>query len=397
MQLRMKLYINVLIILGLYSAFPIVVAAQTGCCGVLSPSRPTPFFQTTTAEQCKTLNQNYAGSNYPFEAGKQASSDGEKCIDEEPKPVEDKGPSEIIPPQLSVSIPGFGGFSKVTCDDTTTECGIPWIAEYIKGIYTYSLLIIGILSVIVLMIGGVMRIMAAGNRQQISKANSLIGGSILGATIAICSYLILFLVNPNLLIFKSTSISYIDREDLDHIIEPIPFETFDTIVNNPQNTGKIEADESKWVTVPHDKNGLGIWLKHGSGSERSSPGSVDALKRVAQCWKAKGNNNSIRISDASRTVAEQKSLYNSNCSGGKCNPPTCNPYNGRCPHTSGAAFDAWACKGSSCVGRTQQMELQDCFLQAGFCILSSECWHFEYPAISSSCGQTKHYTGKYCL
>lgn len=373
---------------------PRITQAQTGCCGILSPSRPEPFFQTTTAEQCKTLNLSYAGGNYPFEAGKQASSDGKRCVQEMATQAIEK-PKPIVP-ELSVSIPGFGKFSDVKCDDQTVSCQIPWIAEYIKAIYNYGLLIIGVLSVIVMMIGGVMRITAAGNKQQISHANSFISGSILGATIAICSYMILFLANPNLVIWSPVNISYIDREDLDHILEPIPFETFDEIVNSPQNTGKMEPDESKWVTVPHDKSGLGIWLKHGNGSERSSPGSVDALKKAAQCWKAKGNTNSIRISDASRTVAEQKSLYQQNCSGGKCNPPTCNPYNGRCPHTSGAAFDAWACVGSDCTGKNQQLELQDCFLKAGFCILSSECWHFEYPPVSSGCGQTKHYTGKYC-
>lgn len=214
MKLESSIYISLLVMLSLYSTLPAVAATESGCCGVLSPSRPTPLFQTTTAEQCRTLNQNYAGSNYPFEAGKQASPDGKKCV-EEAEPIEDKGPSEIVPPQLSVSIPGFSGFSKVTCDDSTTQCGIPWIAEYIQGIYTYSLLIIGILSVIVLMIGGVLRIMAAGNRQQISKANSLIGGSILGATIAICSYLILFLVNPNLLIFKPIGVTYLQKIDLE--------------------------------------------------------------------------------------------------------------------------------------------------------------------------------------
>lgn len=377
------------------------VQAASGCCEVI---RDTGAFEISASEttyltidSADCEKQKGPNTKVTFEEGKQASDDKKSC--EDISGTTDKAkPSKPIPPELQVSIPGFGKFSDVTCDDPDTPCQFPWIGEYIKAIYDYGTAVVGILSVIVMMIGGVIRLTAGGNHSQISQGNTYIKSSILGVIFTLCSYMILFIVSPNLTILQPVNISYIDPEELDDIIEPIPFETVEKIKNYPQNSGKIDTNSSNWVPVPHDKNNLGIWLKHGSGSEKSSQASVEALKKAAQCWKSKGTNNSIRISDASRSLGEQQALYKSNCVGkAKCSPPTCNPYNGLCPHTSGGAFDAWACIGSDCVGKNQQMQMQECFLQAGFCLLRSECWHFEYPTFSSNCGTTKHYTGKYCI
>ncbi len=300
-------------------------------------------------------------------------------------------PREIIMSNLSVSIPGLTKFSKVVCDEKNPTCSIPWIAEYIGAIFEYSMLAVGILGVIVMMIGGIIWLSAGASSSRISQAKDFIKNGLLGTVLALCSYLALFLINPNLTILPPINVSYLELIDVEDTSEPVPMSR---ITNNP-NKEAIEVDSSKWIAVPNDKSGLGIT----SGSEKSSPASVEALKKGAECFKKLDPQNYIRIADASRTSKEQQSLYKSNCCNGKCkcSPPTCNPYSGGlCPHTSGAAFDAWACKGKGCKGSKLQKQLQQCMISAGFCLLESECWHFEYPQISSACGSRLHYTGKYC-
>jgi hypothetical protein len=75
---------------------------------------------------------------------------------------------------------------------------IPWIAEYIQGIYTYGLSIAGILAAIVLMAGGLLWLVSAGDASKITQAKELITGSITGLVILASSYIILTQINPNL-------------------------------------------------------------------------------------------------------------------------------------------------------------------------------------------------------
>lgn len=201
--------------------FPSIVQAASGCCGVVLPHTSSPQYQTTTSEQCATLNAGYAGSNYIFEEGKVAAKDAKTCTDGQVVAEEAKS-TKPIAPQLQVSIPGFGKFSDVTCDNPEVRCEFPWIGEYIKAIYDYGVAVVGILSIIVMMIGGIIRLTAAGNHAQISQGNTYIKSSILGVVFTLCSYMILFIVNPNLTILKPINVNYLEEIDL---------EAMDTITN----------------------------------------------------------------------------------------------------------------------------------------------------------------------
>jgi len=368
--------------------------AASGCCGVILPHATEPHYQTTTSEQCATLNSSYAGTNYPFEEGKVASADSKSCTDEAGT-IEQTKPSKITPPELQVSIPGFGKFSDVTCDDPATPCEFPWIAEYINAIYNYGLGIIGILSVIVMMIGGVIRLTAGGNRAQIEQGNNFIKSSILGVIFTFCSYMILFIVNPNLTIFILLNVSYISKVLLEEIKDADDNHGLTAEPLNIDDNGLIGASgstckESDRVRVPNDVNGLGILDQSG---QSACPDAINSLKKAAQCMKNKNEKYIIRISSASRTLKRQKELYAEDSSN------ACNPYGGNCPHTSGVAFDAWGCwkgEGGDCKHANIQSILQDCMKQSGFCILSAECWHFENPQFSRACGTAKNYNGKYC-
>lgn len=111
-------------------------------------------------------------------------------------------------PKLQIDIPNLN-FTEVKCTNTENgsfACSISWIGDYISAIYNYGLSIAGILAAIMLMAGGVIWLTSGGDTSKVSKAKSLIGGSITGLIILFSTYMILYEINPELTKLKSISI-----------------------------------------------------------------------------------------------------------------------------------------------------------------------------------------------
>lgn len=102
-----------------------------------------------------------------------------------------------------VPIPGAG---KITMEKSTKP-----IAEYIRSIYNYGIGAVGIISAIVLMIGGAIWITAAGSSERIESAKSYIASSLMGLILAILAYSILNTINPALVNFKIKEIQNVDE------------------------------------------------------------------------------------------------------------------------------------------------------------------------------------------
>ena len=86
----------------------------------------------------------------------------------------------------------------VTDQEGKKTCSIPWIGEYIVGIYKYAIGVVGILAAVVMMFGGVRWIMAGGNASAISEAKAWIAAALTGLVLALASYTILYYINPSL-------------------------------------------------------------------------------------------------------------------------------------------------------------------------------------------------------
>lgn len=80
------------------------------------------------------------------------------------------------------------------------------IGQYINAIYKYAIGVVGILAAIVLMYGGILWITALGNAERVSNAQSWIKASLTGLVLALSSYMILYIVNPDLVNFKPLEI-----------------------------------------------------------------------------------------------------------------------------------------------------------------------------------------------
>ena len=109
-------------------------------------------------------------------------------------------------------------FTEPVCDQgdakgENVQCEIPWIGQYIVGVYKYAMGIVGIVATVVMMYGGFMWIMAAGNASRISEAKTWIGGAMTGLVLALGSYTLLYVINPDLVSFKPLKLTLIDEEE----------------------------------------------------------------------------------------------------------------------------------------------------------------------------------------
>jgi len=115
---------------------------------------------------------------------------------------------------LQIKIPGMKKFSEATeCPGDPDKMCVPWIGEYISGIYKYAIGIVGILAAVVLMIGGVIWLTAGGNAGRIGEAKAWIGASLTGLIIALCSYIILYQINPSLTQFNPIGVTSVEKLD----------------------------------------------------------------------------------------------------------------------------------------------------------------------------------------
>ncbi len=76
------------------------------------------------------------------------------------------------------------------------------IGEYIKSIYIYSISIVGILATVVIMIGGLIWITSMGNAARVANAKDWIGAALTGLALAMFSYVLLSIINEDLVKFK---------------------------------------------------------------------------------------------------------------------------------------------------------------------------------------------------
>jgi len=304
-------------------------------------------------------------------------------------------PTDINPlGNLQVKIPGLDKLAEkhpARCDtdsDGETNCTIPWIAVYIKAIYNYFLLVGGLVAVIALMVGGVIWLISAGNTSRISEAKAWITGSITGVVVLLSSYVLLYQINPNLI-----ELNFLKIESIEAIVAEAE------LTSAVDYTGTMPYPPTSWSSVPHHSNIIN------NAVGRANPELSKAIISAADCMKK--HDYKIAITSLSRTVDKQKELYDKNynhktneCGIKKTDKdPVCCPYpveKKLCPHTSGSAVDMWGLNKDGKKSSSAQSQLQTCMFEAGACLLETECWHFELPALSSICTKNKNFNGSYC-
>ncbi len=100
-------------------------------------------------------------------------------------------------PNLEVDLPGIDEFTPVEIKEgEKTE--VPWIGEYLEGLYKYLLSIIGILAATVIVIAGAIRAKSSGDSGEINESNAWVIAAISGVIIALMGVMLFNLINPDI-------------------------------------------------------------------------------------------------------------------------------------------------------------------------------------------------------
>jgi hypothetical protein len=112
-------------------------------------------------------------------------------------------------PEFSLTNAAYS--SKAGGDDPTRNINVPWIPQYISGLYKYGVAIAGVMAAVMMMIGGLRYLTAGGSSGRVSKAKEQIVDSLLGLLLVLGSYLVLNTVNPDLVTFRDLEMMKIEK------------------------------------------------------------------------------------------------------------------------------------------------------------------------------------------
>lgn len=218
------------------------------------------------------------------------------------------------------SLPNPPQIFRVTFDDIAKECTglgtsneeceivIPWIGNYISQLYIFAVGVSTILAVLVIMVAGLMWATAGGNKGQTETARSYINGAVLGLTLMLGSYTLLYLINPKLVEFDGVKLKVVRNE---------PLVQADII---------SKSQSCDWQNRFNDGRGIAMFDNHvnqcSNGGEQGTgcdPSKKDG-DQVCCCksLRVAENLNSLQLNHATEEIARLISFVNSNriCSDG---------------------------------------------------------------------------------
>lgn len=137
-------------------------------------------------------------------------ADGNRCEKKVATTTRKLGDPIFFTPSVTIPDSNIIEGQKVKIEDSTTS-----LANYIVAIFKYSTGVIGIIAAIVLMLAGIMWLTAAGNQEQIGAAKNMIGGGLMGLILTFGAFIILSVVNTNLVNLKITPVTKIENITLD--------------------------------------------------------------------------------------------------------------------------------------------------------------------------------------
>lgn len=118
-------------------------------------------------------------------------------------------------PKLAIPIPTI----KFTdLGGPSAEGGIyhlPWIAEYIAGLYRYSLNLGGVIATVMIVIGGFQYLTAGGDAGRVKAGKQRITDAVIGLLLLVGSYVILNTVNPDLVTLSSVRVLAVKKTFLE--------------------------------------------------------------------------------------------------------------------------------------------------------------------------------------
>ena len=105
------------------------------------------------------------------------------------------GSSGFQPRPLEIKYPSFP-----PTPAPTTTVSLP---DFVKYIYYFAIMASGFLALVVIVIAGTQRLISTGDPTKVSDANNRLKSALAGLAILICSWLILYTINPQFVVFRT--------------------------------------------------------------------------------------------------------------------------------------------------------------------------------------------------
>ncbi|MEI7498417.1 MAG: D-alanyl-D-alanine carboxypeptidase family protein [Candidatus Falkowbacteria bacterium] len=259
--------------------------------------------------------------------------------------------------------------------DAEKKMCIPWIGEYVAGMYNFGISIIGIIAVVILMFAGMIRITSGGNSSRVTESNAWIFASISGLVIALTSYVIMKQVNPQLVNVGSNSYIKIT------MVEKLP-----EIKYGSESEQNLSTTGSVSTNLQSIKGIDGIIIAGSVSDPNLPPETIEFLKKAAAI--AVQNGVKLQVTSAHRSIETQQQLwdaavqkYGSEEEAKKyVAKPSLNA-----PHVKGVAVDICIAGSASCqqVGRNATLDnadtqnLDKIMHDAGWKRYCGEWWHYQ--------------------
>ena len=272
---------------------------------------------------------------------------------------------------LQISIPGMQRFKDaVATTDANGRISIQsnWLAEYLVGIYNYLIAIVAIVAVLAVAIGGLQWVISGGDAGKVKTAKDWISNALLGLILALSSYAILYLINTDLVKWKTINLTYV-KKDLINSIDTID------VAYEGSETSSEEGD----ITSNSDLITLNT-ANTGAASITASELLISArlasdFKKAAEIARNRYGIE-LTISSAYRSFSHQQQLfdaavkkYGSDAAASLWVAPP----SSRAPHVRGVAVDVWP------TVKTDEniKKMQYAFRDAGWKRYCREAWHFQ--------------------
>lgn len=181
-----------------------------------------------------------------------------------------------VKPRLEINIPTVQ-FSDVSVAGGESA-SIPWIAQYIAGVYKYAVGIGAFAAAIMVLVGGFIYL-TAGESGRVQKAKTIITDAVLGLIVLLGSYVLLYTINPDLTRMDSLIIPTV-KKDL--------FETGFSEAHFSSESGMHSAGDPSLVDVQalyKSERPVGI---NGHVCCKGTKGTWEKFKKAAEIIHAKG-------------------------------------------------------------------------------------------------------------
>jgi len=139
-------------------------------------------------------------------------------------------------PNIEIPVPGLELTPIIRDNETIT---VPWLAQYIGGVYTFLISIVGLVAAVVMIVGGFQYVTSAGDKSRVGAAKERIVNAFIGMLLAFGSYAILFAINPDLVSFEGLKVSF---------VQPDIFER--SLATTTVNTGEESSPVAAGTHVP---------------------------------------------------------------------------------------------------------------------------------------------------